>query len=540
MRAGGDNRMIRLLVLLLAAAWLPAAGAETAADAGASLDSAEVVVDGRVVAEVRGIAGKPAAERAAEIAARIVEIARDEAIAPDQLHVVETAIASQIQVGDRLIAGVLDADAELAQVDRRALAEVELRLIRDAIVRYRGERTPERIRAGIQNALLATAVFLVTLVLVVWIGRRIAAIAKAKLKPRVLALRLHAIQLRPGEQIWASMAASGRGLRFVVVALLAYLYVEFTLRQFPATHVAGERLAGYLLDPLRRMGREFVAELPSLMFLLVLFFVVRIVLRMLKLYFSAVGSGAIEVSGFDRNWAGPTYRLVRIAVIGFALVIAYPYIPGSESEAFKGLSIFAGVLISIGSSSFIANYVGGYTLIYRRLFSIGDRVQIGDVVGEVLEMRVQVTRLRTFKNEEVILPNSMILNSAVTNLTTLAASRGLIIHTTVGIGYEVPWRQVEGMLLTAAERTAGVLKEPAPFVLQKALGDFAVSYEINAYLPTADDLAGRYDELHRHILDVFNEYGVQIMTPAYEGDPPEPKVVPRERWNESPSRRPAT
>jgi len=336
------------------------------------------------------------------------------------------------------------------------------------------------------------------------------------------------------------MAASGRGLRFVVVALLAYLYVEFTLRQFPATHVAGERLAGYLLDPLRRMGREFVAELPSLMFLLVLFFVVRIVLRMLKLYFSAVGSGAIEVSGFDRNWAGPTYRLVRIAVIGFALVIAYPYIPGSESEAFKGLSIFAGVLISIGSSSFIANYVGGYTLIYRRLFSIGDRVQIGDVVGEVLEMRVQVTRLRTFKNEEVILPNSMILNSAVTNLTTLAASRGLIIHTTVGIGYEVPWRQVEGMLLTAAERTAGVLKEPAPFVLQKALGDFAVSYEINAYLSTADDLAGRYDELHRHILDVFNEYGVQIMTPAYEGDPPEPKVVPRERWNESPSRRPAT
>jgi small-conductance mechanosensitive channel len=388
--------------------------------------------------------------------------------------------------------------------------------------------------------LLATAGFAILLVAVIWIWRRLGAIANARLRPRVLALRLHAIQLQPGEQIWASMTTSARGLRFVIVGLLVYLFAEFTLTQFPATRVTGERLAGYLLDPLRRMGRAFIDELPSLMFLLVLIIVVRLVLRMLRLYFFAIGSGTLSVAGFDRQWAGPTYRLVRLGVIGFALVVAYPYIPGSESEAFKGLSIFAGVLISIGSSSFISNYVAGYTLIYRRLFSIGDRVQIGDVVGEVLEMRVQVTRLRTFKNEEVILPNSMILGSAVTNLTTLAASRGLIIHTTVGIGYEVPWRQVEGMLLTAAERTEGVLKEPAPFVLQKSLGDFAVNYEINAYLPTADDLAGRYDELHGHILDVFNEHGVQIMTPAYEGDPPEPKIVPRERWNESPSRRPPT
>jgi small-conductance mechanosensitive channel len=531
--------MNRLPVLLLAAAWLPAAAAQAPAAAESSVDSAEVVVDGRVVAEVRGIAGKPAAERAAEIAARIVEIARDEAIPPDQLRIVETPLASKLQAGDRLIAGVLDADAEMAQVDRRALAEIELRLIRDAIVRYRDERTPERIRAGIQNALLATAVFLAALILIVWIWRRVSAIANAKLKPRVLAMRLHAIQLQPGEQIWASLAATGRGLRFLAVALVVYLYAQFTLTQFPATRVAGERLAGYLLDPLRRMGQSFVAELPSLLFLFVLFVVVRVVLRMLKLYFSAIGSGAIAVAGFDRHWAGPTYRLVRVAVIGFALVIAYPYIPGSESEAFKGLSIFAGVLISIGSSSFIANYVAGYTLIYRRLFMVGDRVRIGEVFGEVLEMSVQVTRLRTLKNEEVILPNSMILNSVVTNLSTHAASRGLIMHTTVGIGYEVPWRQVEGMLLTAAERTRGVLREPEPFVLQKALGDFAVTYEINAYLPTTDDLAGRYDELHGHILDVFNEYGVQIMTPAYEGDPEVPKTVARENWHAAPSRRPA-
>jgi small-conductance mechanosensitive channel len=299
-------------------------------------------------------------------------------------------------------------------------------------------------------------------------------------------------------------------------------------------------LASYLLDPLARMGRALLAELPSLMFLLVLFLVVRVILRMLKFYFAAVGSGAIHVGGFEKQWAVPTFRLVRLGVIAFALVVAYPYIPGSESDAFKGLSIFAGVLISIGSSSFIANFMAGYTLIYRGLFSVGDRVQIGDITGEVLEMRVQVTRLRTYKNEEVIIPNSTILQSAVTNYSTLAASRGLILHASVGIGYEVPWRQVEGMLLAAAERTQGVLKEPPPFVLQQGLGDFAVNYEINAYVSTADDLAGRYAELHAHILDVFNEYGVQIMTPRYEGDPAEPKIVPAGRWHEKPSRRPAT
>ena len=531
--------MPRLLALLIAAAWLPVAMAQAPAAAEAAVDSAPVQVDGRTVAEVRGIAGKPAEERAAEIAARIVAAAKDSAVRPEDLRVVETPLASQIQAGNRLLKAVLDADAAIEQVDRRALAEVELRLIREAMLRYRAERAPERIREGVRNALVATAVFIGALVLLLWACRRLAVAAHARLKPRVLAIQLHSIQLRPGEQVWASTAAAGRAFRFLLVALIAYLYAEYLLSQFPATRAAGERLAQYLLDPLRHMGREFIAELPSLMFLFVLILVVRIILRMLKFYFSAVGSGAAHIAGFEKQWAIPTYRLVRLAVIGFALVVAYPYIPGSETEAFKGLSIFAGVLISIGSSSFIANYVGGYTLIYRRLFAVGDRVRIGDVMGEVLEMRVQVTRIRTIKNEEVILPNSLILGSVVTNLSALAASRGLIMHTTVGIGYEVPWRQVEGMLLTAAERTQGVLKDPAPFVLQKALGDFAVTYEINAYLPTADDLARRYDELHGHILDVFNEYGVQIMTPAYEGDPEVPKTVARENWHASPSRRPS-
>jgi small-conductance mechanosensitive channel len=387
---------------------------------------------------------------------------------------------------------------------------------------------------------LATVALALAIALGLGLSRRITALATARLRPRVLAARLPGLDMLTGPQRWSSMTAGARGLRFVLAAMLAYIYVGFTLRQFAATRLLGERLAEYLLEPLRQMGRGIVDELPSLLFLLVLYFVVRFVLRMLRLYFATIESGTVRLRGFESQWSTPTYRLVRIGVIAFAVVVAYPYIPGSESEAFKGLSIFAGVLLSIGSSSFIANHVAGYSLIYRRLFVAGDRVRIGDVTGEVMETRIQVTRLRTPKNEDVILPNSTILQSVVTNYSTYARERRLILHTTVGIGYEVPWRKVEGMLLTAAERTEGVLKDPPPFVRQRSLGDFAVNYELNAHVATANDMIGQYDALHGHIQDVFNEYGVQIMTPAYEGDPAEPKIVPRERWHEKPSRRPST
>ena len=174
---------------------------------------------------------------------------------------------------------------------------------------------------------------------------------------------------------------------------------------------------------------------------------------------------------------------------------------------------------------------------YRRAFRVGDRIKVGDIVGEVTEVRLQVTHVRSLKNEDVVIPNSVILNSAVVNYSTLAASQGLVLHTTVGIGYETPWRQVEAMLLMAAGRTPRLLKEPPPYVLQKSLGDFAVNYELNACTDRPGEMNAIYTELHRNILDVFNEYGVAIMTPAYEGDPEQPKLVPKDRWYAEPARR---
>jgi small-conductance mechanosensitive channel len=193
------------------------------------------------------------------------------------------------------------------------------------------------------------------------------------------------------------------------------------------------------------------------------------------------------------------------------------------------------VVFSLGSTSFVANIIAGYTMIFRRAFRMGDRISVDKFEGYVTEMGVSVTRLRTPKNEIVVLPNSLLESSSLVNYSALAREQGLILHTTVGIGYETPWRQVEAMLLQAAARCSGIVQAPKPFVLQTALGDFCVTYELNAYCDAPENIAKLYTDLHRHVLDVFNEYGVQIMTPAYESDPQTPKVVARDQWYAAPA-----
>jgi len=257
--------------------------------------------------------------------------------------------------------------------------------------------------------------------------------------------------------------------------------------------------------------------------------------RLASFFFSAIEGGAIKFSGFETEWSKPTYNIVRMLIIAFAAMVCYPYFPGSRSEAFKGITIFLGVLFSLGSSSLLANIIAGYTMAYRRAFHVGDRIKVGDLMGDVAQIGLMVTHMRSLKNEELVVPNSLILNSNVINYSSLGRKQGLILHTAVGIGYETPWRQVEAMLLMAAERTPGLLREPAPFVLQLSLTDFAVTYELNVYCDQPGEMDRLYTELHRNVLDVFNEYSVQIMTPAYIADPAEPKVVPPEQWFAKPA-----
>jgi small-conductance mechanosensitive channel len=217
------------------------------------------------------------------------------------------------------------------------------------------------------------------------------------------------------------------------------------------------------------------------------------------------------------------------------VVIAYPYIPGSDSLAFKGVSVFVGVLLSLGSSSYMANLLAGLSMTYRGTFREGDRIRVGETVGIVVEIKVMITRVRTPKNEIVVIPNSKILNTDVINYSQLAKTRGLLLHTTVSIGYDTPWRQVKAMLIEAARSTQGLNQEPEPFVLQTSLGDFAADFEVNAYCSDVSNLQQIYSDLHDNIQDIFNKYGVQIMSPAYVADPESAKVVPPEHWYAEPA-----
>jgi small-conductance mechanosensitive channel len=259
-------------------------------------------------------------------------------------------------------------------------------------------------------------------------------------------------------------------------------------------------------------------------------------LQFVRALFRAIAANKITWASFHPSWAKPTERIAKILVVACGIVVAYPYVPGSDTEAFKGLGIFAGLLLSLGSTALIGNILAGYGMEYRRtFFKEGDLVRIGEYLGYVAEIRLLSTYLRTLKNELVIIPNSMIINGDVQNYSTLAGKDGLILHSRIGIGYEAPWRQVEAMLLEAVARTPGLIRERPPYVLLKELGDFAVFYEINAYCDDARNMTRLYSALHQRILDVFNEYGVQIMTPAYEGDPQQPKVVPQQQWYAAPA-----
>jgi small-conductance mechanosensitive channel len=536
------------VTLLCAASLLPGLSAATETTESGMADvelaaerpTAPVMLDGVALFRVIGVSAFPADRRAANISSRIKAVAADASVSIDSLRIVALPDRSNILAGDRLLLNVFDADASAEGISRQLLAEALRLRITGAIESYRQDRSPRRLLFSTLYTLAATLVLLGALWGGRWTCRRLDATVKTRYQSTIRAVEIQGFQLIQAEQVWTALHGVLNLLWWLIVLVVLYLYGYFVLSLFPWTRPLAERLSALLVNPLRIMGEGLLSTIPNVVFLAILVLITRYVLKLLRLFFSSVADGTVTLAGFDPTWALPTHRLVRLLVLVFAVVVAYPYIPGSGTEAFKGVTLFLGVIFSLGSSSVMANVIAGYTMTYRRAFRIGDRVKIGDHVGDVMEIRLLVTHLRTPKNEEVVVPNSEILNNNVINYSTLARDQGLILYTTVGIGYEIPWRQVEAMLLAAADRTPGLLKHPPPFVLQKALGDFAVTYEINVYCDQPQSMGRLYTALHQSILDVFNEYGVQIMTPAYEGDPEQPKVVPKEQWFQAPAPTPGS
>ncbi len=503
-------------------------------------ETAPVVINGKVRFHVVGVTAYPAERRASEIAKRIEALARDKMFDPKTLRVEAVGTYHQIFAGSsgKAVFRVLEADAESEGVNRSVLADTIEKSIAESINEYRHDRRPAVLTKNALYALGSTLVLGALLCGVFWVFRRLNSYLEGRFKLYMQKLEARSKRIFKGEQLWGTLQGVLRLLRGLIVIFLIYLFANFALSLFPQTRYTAHRLFQFVFGPFGSIVNALIDFIPDFLFLVVIFLITRYALRLAHGVFSAIDNKRLQIKGFETDWAWPTYRIVRMGTIIFALVIAYPFIPGSDSAAFKGVSVLLGVLFSLGSTSVISNVIAGYTMTYRRAFRIGDRVKIGDTVGDVTEMRILVTHLRTPKNEEVVIPNSTILNGEVTNYSTMARDQGVILHTTVGIGYDVPWRQVEAMLLLAADNTEGLLKEPVPFIRQKLLGDYAVNYELNAYCDNASKMMLMYTEMHRNIQDVFNENGVQIMSPAYKEDPTEPKVVPKERWYTSPATEP--
>ena len=535
------SRFLSLAVMACLTAQAPLR-AQTASQTGTETEiaTAPVTLDGVTLFHVRGVTSLPAGERAALISQRIRSIAANPAIAVDSIRTVDTGELSRIVAGDVTLLGVLDADASIEQVSRGTLAEAHVAQIRQAVVAYRAARSPAALRGGVINAVVATLMLVAIIVAVIAFFRWIDRVLNRRVAAKIQSVQIQSLELIRGERIRGVLRSILVAWRTIVLLTVALLYTGYVLAQFPWTRGLSQNMTSLALGPLQVMASGFVARIPSLVFLVVLYFVVRVILRLIRMFFDAIGDGTVKLARFDRDWADPTYKIVRLGVIAFALVVAYPYIPGSGSAAFSGISVFIGVLFSLGSSSAISNVIAGYMLRYRRALKVGERVKIGDAFGDVIDTGLQATHIRSVKNEEITIANSEVLSTEIINYSSLARTEGLILHTEVGIGYDTPWRQVEAMLLSAADRTPGLSKERRPFVRQKHLGDFAVTYEVNGYCHDARAMNQIYTDLHRSILDVFNEHGVQIMTPAYEGDPEQPKIVQPKDWYTSPASAPAT
>ena len=536
-----STRRLQWLLLIIVGWTLPAVlHAQRNADIDPSFSRqdknlAPVKFQGEVLFYVKGVSSHPADERAYTINRRIRKATARITIPPDSIRIVHETGREAVYAGNEFIMNVFEVDAEAEGVSLSLMGEiVRLKLVQ-VFKTYHLERSPEMIKASIWRAVGAAVITILSLLLFSWLMRRLKTVVRTRITNKADIIKKISFKLIQPDQLIGALRSWYNLFRSIIMILIVLIGVSFILSLFPWTKGVSVYILDMFMGPLRQASRGFLDYLPKLFFLIVIIILTRFVLNVLKLFFNGLQQGAIVIHNFYADWAMPAFQIIRFMVIILAVVMAFPYIPFSDTGAFQGISVFVGLLLSLGSSSFISNIIAGYSMTFRRAFMKGDRIKINDTIGTVETQSLMVTRLRSVKNEEIVIPNSVLINTTVVNYTKKSKNPGIILHTTVGIGYDTPWRQVEAMLIMAADRTEGLLKDPPPFVLQRALGDFAVTYEINAYCTDAGKILHYYSKLHENILDVFNEYNVQIMTPNYESDPNTLKVVSKENWNMPPT-----
>lgn len=458
-----------------------------------------------------------AKDRAAAITAKIKRLYSDIDFLPDSLQVVKNENNAEIVYGDIIVMSVNEMEALWFSKTAEALATEYRDTIRAAI-------QSEMEENSIINIALRVAAILIIITGIYFIIRLINNLHR-KVKRKAISLkdkilkgfRFKGYQLLDSDRELRVLLFLLNIGRLLIIALMLYITLPLLFSVFPWTRGIAETLIGWILTPLKRVVGGFIRYLPNLFTILVIIAVTHYVVKFLKFLAGEIESGALKISGFYPDWAKPTLNIVKFLLYVFSFIIIFPYLPGSQSPIFQGVSVFVGILFSLGSSSAIANAVAGLVITYMRPFKEGDRIKIGEITGDVIEKSLLVTRVRTIKNEDITIPNSSILSNHTVNYTTSAVELGLILHSTVTIGYDVPWKQVHQLLIDAALATPGIVSDGnrKPFVLQTSLDDFYVSYQINAFSEESHKTAAIYSVLHQNIQDKFNEAGVEILSPHY-------------------------
>ena len=456
------------------------------------------------------------AQRAQLINQRLERLVADTKItAQDVTAKQETGEGWLVFGGNEILLAITDADAQAAGHTPAALAAYVVSEVRRLLEEERTARSPRGLMIGGAWAAGYTVLLALSLFGVIWL-HRFAMRRLIKLRGTwVRSIRIKTLEILPASRIIAALTVLLAIWRALAVLCLLYLYIPLVLREFPRTKRHADTIFAYVLTPLRQVSGSIFDVVPNLLLIGVYVLLARYLLKVLNYIFAAIESGRLVFAGFYADWARPTYQIVRVLVIALTLAVVLPYIPGSSSAAFQGISVFFGILLSLGSTSAVANAVAGLVLTYMRPFRVGDRVEIGSSKGTVTGKTLLVTRLRTPWNIDITVPNAAVLANHIVNHSTHAAERGVVLHVEVTLGYDTPWRQVHELLLKAAEGSDGLLKEPAPFVWQVALENSYIRYQLNAYTREPEFMERIYSGLLQNLQDSFNRAGIEIMSPEY-------------------------
>jgi small-conductance mechanosensitive channel len=514
--------LIFLSILLMSAVPLIGQKADVnAADTTLVKDLASVAFKSKVLFKIYGFYGPfSPEERAALVTTRLEELSSNTKVYPESLRAVPVNGEYNIQHGEFLIMTVGADDALKAEKPLAELTQEYLTNLKQEFIPILQTTT---LRSKIINIAKITLTLIVVFVILGFLIKLINRLFKALIRrvsnfqnKNQAGLYVKGIRFLTREQIDTMIRFFLRLLKIAIILILFYIVLYLVLYTLPFTRSIAQKLQSYITVPLFAAGKAFINYIPNLFFIGVILFIAKYVLSLLRYIALEIEEGRIALGGFHPEWSKPTFQIVKFMIFFFVIVIIFPYLPGSNSPAFKGVSIFVGIIFSLGSSSAISNMIAGIILTYMRPYKIGDMIKVGDKFGHLFEFSLLVIRIRTLKNEEITIPNSLVLNGSITNYTKMnSPTDDLILHTTITIGYDVPWRQVHELLIKAAMQTEGIMKEREPFVLQKSLDDYYVAYELNAYTDAPEIMPRTYSVLHQNIQDCFREGNVEIMSPAY-------------------------